>query len=52
MEHETLKLGQDGTERRTDYDAGRTEVKVEIFTVACIETRHLGNLPYKPGISN
>ena len=23
-----------------------------ITTVACIETRGLGNLPYKPGISN
>ena len=22
------------------------------ITVACIETRRLGNLPYKPGISN
>ena len=23
-----------------------------VLTVACIETRRLGNLPYKPGISN
>ena len=29
VEHETLKLGQDG--KTDDDDAGRTDVKVEIF---------------------
>ena len=27
-------------------------VGFDSVTVACIETRHLDNLPYKPGISN
>ena len=28
-----------------------TDFCCSVHTVACIETRRLGNLPYKPGIS-
>ena len=34
-----------------EFHIGADEIQYS-FTVACIENRHLGNLTYKPGISN